>query len=115
MNPVFTRVTGTAVAAVCAIVLWGAVSRAAAGVTVSGTVSGSDQGFLTGASVAIDGPQRRTMKTDADGRFAFADVPRGRYQISVSAEGYLGIERTMDVGDATVSMDIVLLRLPGLE
>ena len=100
---------------VIAIGIFGGASHAAAGVSVSGTVSGSDQGFLTGASVAIAGPERRTMKTDADGRFSFADVPRGRYQISVSAEGYLGIERAMEVGDAAVSMDIVLLRLPGLQ
>jgi len=86
----------------------------AAGVVVSGTVSGSDAGFLTGASVTIDGSEHRSAQTDADGSFTFADIPRGRYQIAVAADGYLGIERPMDVGDASVSMDIVLLRLPGL-
>jgi hypothetical protein len=89
-------------------------ARPAAGVVVSGTVSGSDQGFLTGASVTVDGPERRSTKTDADGRFTFSDVPRGHYRIAVAADGYLGIERPMEVGDASVSMDIVLLRLPGL-
>jgi hypothetical protein len=103
------------------IVVWAAAGigsspsgTAAAGVTVSGTVSGSDQGFLTAASVALDGPEQRRTKTDADGRFTFADVPKGRYQLAVSADGYLGMERAMEVGDAAVSMDIVLLRLPGL-
>ena len=91
-----------------------ASSPRAAGTTVSGTVSGSDQGFLTGASVVIEGPQRRTTQTDADGRFTFSDVPRGRYKITVSADGYLPIDRPMDVGDASVSVDIVLLHLPGL-
>ena len=89
-------------------------ARPAAGVVVSGTVSGSDEGFLTGASVTIDGPERRSTKTDADGRFTFSDVPRGRYRIAIAADGYLGIERPMDVGDASVSVDIVLLHLPGL-
>jgi hypothetical protein len=32
-----------------------------------------------------------------------------------SADGYLGIERSMEVGDAPVSVDIVLLKLPGLQ
>lgn len=85
-----------------------------AGTVVSGTVSGSDQGFLTGASVAIDGPEHRDTRTDADGRFTFASVPRGRFRIVVSADRYLSLDRTLDVGDASVSMDIVLLRLPGV-
>lgn len=81
---------------------------------VSGTVGGSDQGFLTGASVVIDGPQHREARTDADGRFTFADVPRGRYHLVVTAEGYLPLDQNMDVGTTSVSVDIVLLHLPGL-
>ncbi|MGE3959586.1 MAG: carboxypeptidase-like regulatory domain-containing protein [Vicinamibacterales bacterium] len=87
---------------------------AAAGATFSGTVAGSDQGFLTGASVIIDGPVHRDAKTDADGRFTIVDVPKGRYQVRVMADGYLPMERPMEVGDASVSVDVVLLRLPGL-
>ncbi|HUR33888.1 MAG TPA: carboxypeptidase regulatory-like domain-containing protein [Vicinamibacterales bacterium] len=86
----------------------------AAGTVVSGTVSGSDQGFLTGASVVIDGSGHRATTTDADGRFTFADVPRGRHRIVVSAEGYLPLDRPLDVGEASVSIDVLLLRLPGL-
>ena len=92
----------------------GEASAAAAGTVVSGTVSGSDQGFLTGASVVIDGVEHREARTDADGRFTFASVPRGRYRILVSADAYLPIDRPMEVGDASVSVDIVLLRLPGV-
>lgn len=86
----------------------------AAGTPVSGTVSGTDQGFLTGATVAIDGSLHRETKTDADGRFTFADVPRGRYRILVSFDGYLPLNQPLDVGDASVSVDIVLLRIPSL-
>jgi len=105
---------------VAAIVLWilacaaTVVLPAAAGVVVSGTVSGTDQGFLTGASVVIDGPVHRSSKTDADGRFTFADVPRGQYRIEVSADGYLPLDRPLDVHDASVSLDVVLLRIPSL-
>ena len=84
----------------------------AVGAVVSGTVSGTDQGFLTGASVVIEGGVRRATTTDADGRFTFPEVARGRYRIVVSAEGYLPLDRPLDVGDASVSIDIVLLRLP---
>lgn len=88
--------------------------RAAAGVAFSGTVAGSDQGFLSGASVAIDGPQHKETRTDADGRFTIPDVAAGRYQVRVTAEGYLALEQPVTVGTASVSVDIVLLRLPGL-
>lgn len=87
---------------------------ALAGVVFSGTVSGNDQGFITGATVVIDGPVHTETKTDADGRFTITDVPSGRYQLKVAADGYLGMERPMDVGSASVSVDIQLLRLAGL-
>lgn len=86
----------------------------AAGTVVSGTVSGSDQGFLPDASVVLDGPQHLEARTDADGRFTFVDVPQGRYRLVASADGYLPLDRPMDVGSASVSMDIALLRIPGI-
>lgn len=101
---------------VLVVLLLACASRAmpAAGTSVSGTVSGTDQGFLTGASVAIEGSLHREAKTDADGRFTFTDMPRGRYRIVVSFEGYLPLDQPLDVGDASVSVDIVLLRIPSL-
>ena len=91
-----------------------AALHSAAGTVVSGTVSGTDQGFLTGASIVIDGPVRRSARTDADGRFTFAEVPSGQYRIEVTADGYLPLERPLEVHTASVSMDIVLLRIPSV-
>ncbi|MGC4081449.1 MAG: carboxypeptidase regulatory-like domain-containing protein [Vicinamibacterales bacterium] len=88
--------------------------RAAAGVTFSGTVAGNDQGFLSGATVIVDGPQHKETKTDADGRFTITDVASGRYQLRVMADGYLPLEQPLTAGTAAISVDIVLLRLPGL-
>jgi hypothetical protein len=117
MTSAMTMLRALLAAVVVAIGL-AAVTRpataAAAGTVVSGTVSGSDQGFLTGATVTLEGPQRRDTQTDADGRFTFTDVARGRYRIRVAAEKYLPLEQPMDVGDASISVDIVLLRLPGI-
>lgn len=89
-----------------------AAVTAAAGTVVSGTVGGTDQGFLTGASAVIDGPVHRDARTDADGRFTLTDVPRGRYRLEAAAEGYLPLDRDLDVYDASVSIDILLLRIP---
>lgn len=85
-----------------------------AGTVVTGTVAGSDVGFLTGARVAIEGPLQGDATTDADGRFTFTEVTPGRYRLLVTADGYLPLDRPMDVSTAPVSVDIVLLRLPGV-
>lgn len=97
-----------------AAIVQAAAAAGMAGVVFSGTVSGNDQGFITGAAVVIDGTVHKETKTDADGRFTITDLPSGRYQLKVSADGYLGMERSMDVGSASVSVDIQLLRLAGL-
>lgn len=91
-----------------------AVSSYLASATVSGTVSGSDQGFLSGATVVIEASPRRQARTDVDGRFTLTDVPSGTHRFLVSAEGYLPLDRTIDVGSASISVDIMLLKLPGV-
>jgi len=88
--------------------------RAAAGQTVSGTVSGSDSGFLTGARVTLEGKTRHQATTDADGRFTLTSVPSGAYALTVMAPGHVPMENRMEVGDTSVSVDIVLLHIPGL-
>jgi hypothetical protein len=106
------------VALVLALVLhsWGPASAgpAAAGVTFSGTVSGNDQGFLKGALVSIDGPVKKEATTDADGRFSIVGVEPGKYEVRVMADGYLPVNQPMQVGTASVSVDILLLKLAGL-
>lgn len=87
---------------------------AAAGVTFSGTVSGNDQGFLKGAMVSIEGPVKKEATTDADGRFSIVGVEAGKYQVQVMADGYLPVNQPMQVGTASVSVDILLLKLAGL-
>jgi hypothetical protein len=48
---------------------------------------------LRRAQVMIfEGPLRRQTTTDADGRYAFAGLPAGRFNITASKAGYLGLQ-----------------------
>ena len=51
---------------------------------------------------AAEGQVRRTTTTDADGRYEFADLPAGRFTVSVTKAGYVtlqyGQRRTFEAG-----------------
>jgi protocatechuate 3,4-dioxygenase beta subunit len=51
---------------------------------------------------AAEGQIRRTTTTDADGRYEFADLPAGRFSVSVTKTGYVtlqyGQRRTFEAG-----------------
>jgi hypothetical protein len=56
--------------------------------TVNGTVKTSAGVPVAGADVSVDGPERRSTKTDAQGNFSLALAP-GLYRISVTKGGYV--------------------------
>jgi vitamin B12 transporter len=65
-------------------------AQRAAGASVGGSISDTLGAPVSGATVALleDGQSRGEATTDAHGRFEFAAVPEGRYQLRVSASGF---------------------------
>lgn len=66
----------------------------------TGTLSGRvidavDGDTLAGATVVLTGPQSRQTTTDVNGRFSFTELIYGEYQIAVSLQGYVTLERTV--------------------
>ncbi|MGH3386644.1 MAG: carboxypeptidase regulatory-like domain-containing protein, partial [Nocardioidaceae bacterium] len=76
---------------------------------VSGLVSGPDGTPVAGAVLTATGPQKWEVTTDADGRYAQADLLEGDYQVSVTADGYLpgAVEATVVEGTPAV-VDVTL-------
>lgn len=50
----------------------------------------------------------RSTKTTADGRFEFANVPTGRYTLTVSMIGYIFVHRQVNVGAAAINLTLPL-------
>jgi carboxypeptidase family protein len=100
----------------------------AAGATIRGRIVAIDTGQpLRGAWVSIGPPERtnpgdnRTARTDADGRYTVANVPPGKYSLSIARSGYLPMQygqrrpletpRLLDVRDASaINADFALQR-----
>jgi protocatechuate 3,4-dioxygenase beta subunit len=66
------------------------------GAAISGRVSGADgttplrRAIVRLSSPAL--PRRLTVRADPQGRYAFPDLPAGRYTVSASKPGYLALE-----------------------
>jgi iron complex outermembrane receptor protein len=78
----------------------------AAAQSIRGTVQSGAQP-LSAVTVRLLELDRLTY-TGAHGEFAFANVPKGRYQVFVRVSGYASSTRTVDVsaGIATISFDL---------
>jgi hypothetical protein len=92
---------------------------------IRGRVVSADVGNpLRRAQVRVSAPElrvNRSATTDADGRYEIADLPAGRYSISVSRNGYVSLQfgqqrpfepgRPLDLGDGQL-MDRIDFALP---
>ena len=72
---------------------------------IAGSVEDATGGRIANAAVSLAGPVDRTVTTDADGRFAFGDLPDGEYRLRVGSDGFAPAEQRVQLsGGATVSV-----------
>jgi hypothetical protein len=90
-----------------------AVIEAQGTTSLTGVVRDSTGRPLAGAAVVID-PETSpyTTRTDNDGRFRFDRLARGRYRLRVTWIGYAPEERDLELTESSVSIEVVLVRLP---
>lgn len=70
------------------VALLAALLPAQSTVTLEGTVKDPQGLAIAGATVDAYGPARRTIRTDADGRFRLEALPPGRYRVTAVANGF---------------------------
>ena len=85
----------------------------ASGATVSGRVSDSTGGVLSGATVVLRGVatgEERSVDTSADGRFSLDTSTPGTYLVIVRRAGFSEAARTIAIGnaDAAITLDMQL-------
>lgn len=61
---------------------------------------------VEGATVKLNG---KTVQTDKDGNYNFADVASGKYKVTVTKEGYLVAEKDITVADGAVAVENIVL------
>ncbi len=82
-------------------------------VSLSGTVLDEHGAVVVGASVTfvlLATGAERTLKTDAEGRYRFVELPPGAYTARASAEGFASFEKTnlVTVAGQNVRLDFTL-------
>jgi len=74
--------------------------------TLSGVVRDPSGALISGAEVTV---ANRTTQTDAQGRFSFADLGAGEYQLTVSHDGFETATRTITIAsEPKIDVDIQL-------
>ena len=89
-----------------ALVLSAAAASAQTG-SLTGKVTRDNGDVMAGATVMIDELRRETF-TGPDGSYAFADVPVGRYHVSVRAEGYSTPRTEVTVTPQGATLDLIV-------
>ena len=88
----------------------GLLAHAAGEVAVSGTVSDGQGEAIAGATVElnVDGGAAQREVSDAEGRFALLAIKPGKYELSVSAAHYQGLQKSVVVADGGSDLAIQL-------
>ena len=77
--------------------------------TLSGTVTDEDNNPVANASVAVSGDTYSDETTTDDQGVYSLELPNGSYTLTVSKEGYETAEKSVEVFDSNVTMDIELV------
>ena len=75
---------------------------------ISGTVTDQNGAVVVGAQVTLRGVAEQTVVTNKDGFFTFSNLPRGDYQLKVSANGFSPQTQKLSLADQNQNQDIRL-------
>ena len=83
------------------------VSALLSAATIDGVVKDPSGAAVPGAAVTLKSSETALAEnalTDNQGHFAFADVPPGKYAITIQHDGFEDIEKAIEVADAPVTL-----------
>jgi len=77
-------------------------------VSISGTITDSNNEVVTGATIVIDDVPSIYSTTNADGKFYLAQVPSGDHRLSISHLGFKSIKDAIHVGTDNIVLSYIL-------
>ena len=88
----------------------GAVGQVASAPAVQGIIKDGNGALIGGARVSLQGAGAREFVsfTDNEGNFLFENLAAGDYRLQVSAEGFAGIDRTVQAENGAAPQEIIL-------
>jgi hypothetical protein len=108
----FTRIAFAFLALLLSFCLGARPLRAQASGTIEGTVKDPSGGAIAGAAVQIVNPvskYQKSITTDSEGKFRFANVPFNPYHISVKADGFSDFSQDAEVRSlVTLSLNLTM-------
>src|SRR5262245_4997998 len=75
--------------------------------SISGHINDRDGHAIAGATVTLV-EAKRSVRTDKDGAFAFADIPAGTYTVVARHLGYSPAAQRVDISDGSQPLTLTL-------
>jgi hypothetical protein len=84
--------------------------------SLTGVVTDPQGGVVVGAEVSLAEPRAATAttRTDAEGRYSFAGLKSGSYQLRVTVRGFQTFARSVDIGEGRATTADVSLAIDSL-
>src|ERR1700733_14755627 len=87
------------------------LASAQAGGSLTGTVKDPSGGVIPGATITLANAtlgNQNTVVTDGQGVYSFPNVPVGRYDLTITLEGFKPLRRTGVAGDVNIRLQMGL-------
>ena len=110
MKNIMTKLSGFVLLNICAILASGQATNG----TISGVIEDPQNSSVAGAKVTLSSAGRDLnleAESDSSGRFVFAAIPPGQYQLKISKTGFKSLDRrgiVLQVGERLTLGDIRL-------
>ena len=82
--------------------------------TITGKITDAGGAAMPGVTVTLSGPDKRSTVTDSLGRFSFAGVLPGVYQLAAELSGFTPVRQRLVLGPGGTEVRVIVMTVGGL-